>query len=242
MFNEAGFAGDSNFLEGNGQPVPRYLQIKRLITYKINSGEWEPNHKIPSEKELSDMFSVSRMTVNRALRELTTQGALIRLQGVGTFVAENKMEAALMSVRDIADEIKSHQDHIHRTEVLILKKTAVNPEQALLMDIKPKQITFHSLLLHYDNDLPVQLEDRYVNSAVAPQYLSQDFTIQTPHAYLSSIAPLTEGEHIVEAVLPTAQEAKWLQINQGDPCLQLKRKTWSHQNVVTWVRDRKSVV
>jgi len=237
MLNEEDLSGGGRFSEGgNGQPVPRYLQIKRLILYKINSREWTPNYKIPSEKELSDMFSVSRMTVNRALRELTVQGALVRLQGVGTFVAENKMESALMSVRNIADEIKSHQNHQHRTEVILLERSFSTPEMALIMNIKPKQITFHSLLLHYDNDLPVQLEDRYVNSTVAPDYLSQNFTRQTPHAYLSAVAPLTEGEHIVEAVLPTAKEAAWLQIGNGEPCLQLKRKTWSNQNVVTWVR------
>lgn len=227
---------DGVFQENDNRPVPRYLQIKRLILHKINSQQWAPHFKIPSEKELSDMFNVSRMTVNRALRELTVQGALVRLQGVGTFVAENKMESALMSVRNIADEIKSHRNHQHRTEVILLERSFATAEQALIMNIKPRQLTFHSLLLHYDNDLPVQLEDRYVNSAAAPDYLSQDFVRQTPHAYLSAVAPLTEGEHIVEAVLPTGREAAWLKIDSGEPCLQLKRKTWSHQNVVTWVR------
>ncbi|MDR2946898.1 MAG: histidine utilization repressor [Candidatus Adiutrix sp.] len=236
MSIEEDLSVDHGFAENGGQPAPRYLQIKRRILYKINSREWAPNDKIPSEKELSDAFSVSRMTVNRALRELTVQGVLVRLQGVGTFVAENKMESALMSVRDIADEIRSHQDHRHRTEVLLLERCPAGPELAIILNVKHRQSTFHSVLLHYDNDMPVQLEDRYVNSAVAPDYLRQDFTGQTPHAYLSAVAPLTEGEHIVEAVLPTAQEAAQLRINPGEPCLQLKRKTWSDQNVVTWVR------
>jgi GntR family histidine utilization transcriptional repressor len=217
-------------------PVPRYLRIKRLILSRINSGEWSANDRIPSEKELSAMFDVSRMTVNRALRELTAQGALVRLQGVGTFVSENKMESALMSVRNIADEIKARPNHHHRTEVLVLEKCPASPELALTLNIKPRQPVFHSLLLHYDNDVPVQLEDRHVNRAAAPEYLSRDFTRETPNAYLSLAAPLTEAEHIVEAVLPTTQEAAWLRLEPGEPCLQLRRRTWSHQLVVTGAR------
>ncbi len=218
------------------QPAPRYAMIKRLILAKINSGEWAANHQIPSEKELSTSLGVSRMTVNRALRELTSQGALIRLQGVGTFVSENKMESALMSVRNIADEIKAYPDHEHRTEVLVLEHVPATAELASILNIKPRQTTFHSLLLHFDNELPVQLEDRHVNGETAPDYLKQDFTRQTPNAYLSAVAPLTEAEHIVEAVLPTAQEAVWLRIAPPEPCLQLRRKTWSGSKVVTWVR------
>jgi DNA-binding GntR family transcriptional regulator len=47
------------------------------------------------------------MTINRALRELTDEGLLVRLQGVGTFVAEPKGQSALFEVRSIADEITS---------------------------------------------------------------------------------------------------------------------------------------
>ncbi|WP_434777842.1 histidine utilization repressor [Neisseria sp. Ec49-e6-T10] len=217
------------------QPVPLYLQIKRMIMQKIYSGEWGANHNIPSEKELTNMFDVSRMTVNRALRELTAQGVLVRVQGVGTFVSENKGESALMSVRNIADEIKS-LNHEHKVEVILLEKCFATAELAASFDIMAGQVVFHSMIVHYDNDVPVQLEDRFVNSMVAPEYLNQDFKKQTPYTYLTAVAPLTEGEHIVEAVLATEEEAAWLQILQVEPCLQIRRKTWSHQSMVTSAR------
>jgi len=222
--------------EAEPAPIPRYLSIKRLILYKINSGEWAANSRIPSEKEMSDLFKVSRMTVNRALRELSHQGALVRHQGLGTFVAETKQESALMSVKNIADEIKSREDHQHRTEVLLLEKQPATADLALALGLKRRQFVFHSLLLHFDNDIPVQLEDRHVNPLVAPGYLGEDFTAITPHAYLSAVAPLTQGEHVVEAVRPTAREAAWLATLPDEPCLQLLRRTWSNETVVTRVR------
>ncbi|MDR1296500.1 MAG: histidine utilization repressor [Deltaproteobacteria bacterium] len=234
------FSADSaavdQFAGENAPPTPLYSQIKRRIQAKVNLGEWKPNSKIPSESDLCDKFSVSRMTVNRALRELVEQGVLMRLPGVGTFVAESKMESTLMSVRNIADEIAAHQNHRHSAEVRLLEQSWANAELASTMNIKLRQIVFHSVILHFDNDTPVQLEDRYVNSQVAPDYLGQDFTLQTPNAYLTAVAPLTEGEHIVEAVLASPKEAELLRIDHSVPCLQLRRKTWSYQNVVTFAR------
>lgn len=227
----------TNFKNPGPAPVARYTHIKRSILYKINSGQWGPNEKIPSENELSAQFQVSRMTVNRALRELADQGFLLRLQGVGTFVADsNKIGAALMSVRDIAEEIASQPNHRHQARVLVLEELRAGPELARLLEVKVRARLFHSLLLHFDNDRPAQLEDRYVNAAVAPDYLKNDFTRLTPHVYLCQVAPITEGEHIVEAVLPDAREAACLGIETRDPCLQLRRRTWSRDQVVTGVR------
>ena len=74
----------------NTELLPRYSRVKRMITDRIDSGEWQPRHRIPSESELVRDLGVSRMTINRALRELTLDGRLIRVQGVGTFVATPK--------------------------------------------------------------------------------------------------------------------------------------------------------
>lgn len=73
-----------------GAPLPLYLQVKQSIIEKIHTAEWQANDRIPSESELVTQFQCSRMTANRALRELTAEGLLVRLQGVGTFVAEPK--------------------------------------------------------------------------------------------------------------------------------------------------------
>lgn len=71
-------------------PAPFYEKVKMEISEKISSGIWQPHDRIPSEAELVAQYGFSRMTINRALRELTDEGLLVRLQGVGTFVAEPK--------------------------------------------------------------------------------------------------------------------------------------------------------
>ena len=85
---------------------------------------------------------------------------------------------------------------------------------------------FHSRLVHLENALPLQLEDRYVNPAVAPRYLEQDFTVTTPNAYLMQVAPLQSVEHIVQAARTDAATAQLLQMDATEPCLVLRRRTW----------------
>jgi GntR family histidine utilization transcriptional repressor len=120
--------------------------------------------------------------------------------------------------------------------VITLAEEAAGSERALALDMREGQRVFHSLIVHYENGIPVQIEDRYVNALIAPDYLSQDFTRQTPYAYLSQVAPLTEGEHVVEAILAEPEECRLLQIEPGEPCLLIRRRTWSGRQPVTAAR------
>lgn len=222
-------------LPSRSAPAPFYEKVKQEISEKIASGIWQPHDRIPSEAELVVQYGFSRMTINRALRELTDEGLLVRLQGVGSFVAEPKGQSALFEIRSIADEINARQ-HQHRCEVITLERTQASAQQALVLNVKEGTSIFHSVMVHYENELPVQIEDRCVNAEIVPAYLAQDYSQTTPHAYLSLIAPLTEGEHIVEAVRASAEECALLNIKEHDPCLLIRRKTWSASSIVSHAR------
>lgn len=217
------------------EPAPIYQRVKQAIISQIRAGEWKARQRVPSESELVSELGVSRMTINRALRELTAEGYLLRMQGVGTFVAEMKGYTAMLEVHNIADEI-AQRGHQHRCQILTLAQGRADPEQAALLGMRTGQPLFHSLMVHYENDLPVQLEDRLVNPQMAPDYLQQDYHSVTPYTYLMRVAPLTAGEHIVEAVLPDARQRKHLALEEHEPCLLIRRQTWSDNKIVTYAR------
>ena len=89
------------------------------------------------------------------------------------------------------------------------------------------------MIVHSENGVPVQLEDRYVNLEVAPDFLETGFQPTTPTAYLLSIAPVDELEHTVEAVIPTSAQRSLLDIPASEPCLSLHRRSWSRGRVAT---------
>jgi GntR family histidine utilization transcriptional repressor len=217
------------------EPLPHYLRLKRMIVERIETGDWPPHHRIPSESELVREFGVSRMTINRAVRELAIEGKVVRVQGVGTFVAEPKTVAALFEVRNIAEEI-GERGRRHGAQVLLLREEQASGEVARALGLRPGQPVFHSLLLHSEDGIPVQLEDRFVVPAMAPEYLRQDFTRITPYVYLTQSAPISQAEHEIEAVLANAGERRHLKITPGEPCLSLRRLTWSGGRPVSVVR------
>lgn len=210
----------------------KYTIIKQYICEKIESGQWLEHSKVPSENELTEQFSVSRMTARRALQELTEQGLLVRSQGSGTFVATFKSQSSLLEIRNIADEIQD-RGHQHHATQLALQAVEVNEEMAILLALKPGDKAFFSSVLHFENNAAIQLEQRFVNPKLVPHYLTQDYTQITPHEYLSSEAPLTEATHEVEAILATQDICSALAIPATTPCLQVKRRTWSTQGVVS---------
>ena len=216
----------------SGTPVPLYLQVKQSIIEKIHTAQWRTNDRIPSESELVSQFQCSRMTANRALRELTAEGLLVRLQGVGTFVAEPKGQSALFEIHSIEAEILA-RNHKYSCRIIKLEEIQASAALASELNIPTEAPVFHSVIIHMENDVPVQIEDRYVNALAAPDYLKQNFLSITPHDYLSQVAPLTQGEHIVEAIEADERSARLLQINVGASCLLITRRTWSQAYIVT---------
>ncbi len=216
-------------------PEPQYQKVQNHLRERIASGHWVAGDLLPSEAELVQTFGVSRMTVNRALRDLHQEGLIERVQGVGTFVAQLHRISSTLTVRDVHDEI-AERGHRHEAQVHELKAVAATAEQARLFEIKAGEPLFHSLIVHLENGVPIQCEDRWVNPASAPDYLSCDFTQITPTHYLLELAPLSEARYTIESKLPSAQEAKLLGIERRDPCLVLMRTTYSRGRTVTTVR------
>lgn len=216
-------------------PTPIYARVKQAISEKINSGEWQENQRVPSESEIVKALSISRMTVNRALRELTAEGILIRQQGVGTFVAKKKTHSALSKVHNIATEI-AERGHQHTAKLLHITRGSATMEEAMNLGVRTNHSIFRASILHFENELPIQLEERVVNATIAPEYDQQDFQQNAAYDYLMRVAPMTEGEHLVEAVMPTPDECKLLQIDPSEPCMQIKRRTWSNEQLITTAR------
>ncbi len=210
----------------DNQPTALYQQMKTFIQGRIEEGAWTPGDRVVSEADLVRDFGVSRMTANRALRELAAEGWLTRIQGVGTFVSEPQVQSEIIRIRSIADEVRE-RGHQHSSDLCDLKEVPANEAVAKALGVTPGARVFHSLIVHRENDIPIQVEDRYVNPAIAPDYLSVDFQRITPNEYLVKRAPIGQVRHEIEAVMPDARIRKLLNIASTEPCLRLFRLTWT---------------
>jgi len=214
------------------RPVALYEKVMRHIMDRIQTGELTSGARVPSENALVQSLGISRMTVHRALRELSSQGLLSRVQGVGTFVAPPHTKAELLEVRDIGDDVVA-RGHAHKMKVISLEAVRASPDMASTFDLRPGAKIFHSVIVHYEDKVPIQLEQRYVRPDFAPSYLEQDFSRKSPGKYLLGISQPSELDQVVFAILPDRQTQKLLRIEAGEPCLMLTRRTWAGALPVT---------
>ena len=204
--------------------TPIFQRIKDYLTGEIAAGRWKEGDVVPSEQALVRQFGVSRMTVNRAVRELTAEQVLTRRQGSGTYVAPQKYQATLVEIRSIADEIRA-RGHRHRSTLELLENSRASELLAMQFDLAPGAPLFHSVIVHFENDVPIQVEDRWVNPACAPDYMAQDFSAMTPNEHLMQAAPLQNATYSIEALPAPREIADMLAIEPPQCCLVLKRRT-----------------
>ena len=95
---------------------------------------------------------------------------------------------------------------------------------------------FHTILVHLENGIPIQHEDRYVNPLAAPDFLQTDFTRFSPAHHLLTRAPLTDASYQIEACLPGKVIAKLLHIKPSEACLVITRRTVSGAHVASLAR------
>jgi GntR family histidine utilization transcriptional repressor len=212
-----------------------YARVKQHLKQGLASGRWPPGSLMPSEAELVAAFNVSRMTVNRALRELQAEGLVHRTQGVGTFAAQLHKVSSQLTINDLHDEIvaRGHEHHavVHQQHAL--------PAPAALaaqLGVASGATVFHTLIVHFENGAPLQCEDRYVNPASAPGYLAADFTRTTPTHWLFQHTHLWRAQYSIEASRATPLEARLLRLTAAEPCLIVVRRTFTQTAPITIAR------
>lgn len=211
--------------------APAYQQLKDYILQQIESEQWRAGDMIPSEHKLAKEFGLARMTVNRAMRELVTQRVLMRIRGAGTFVTDTRYQSTLIEILNIAEEIKA-RGHQHTSEVLLLERTTA-PDALEALQLPPDGLAFHSRIVHFENKVPIQFEDRHVSGELFPEYINQDFQTLTPNEYMTSLAPAQGVEYWITAQQATAAARLALRMPIGEPCLVLHRRTRVRGQVAT---------
>lgn len=214
------------------KPLPLYEQVKQYLLERIAAGDWRDGSKIPSEYELMETLGASRMTVHRALREMQADGLLHRMQGVGTFVRNQPARSALLEIYDISEDIL-RRGHEHSARILRLEAVRADAGLAEEFLLPRGAKIFYSEIVQCENNVPVQLEERFVSPRFAPRYLDQDYTKQTTNRYLQSIGPPSEVEHIVHAVGADEHVQELLKIGPAEHCLLVLRRTWTKDGPAT---------
>jgi len=218
--------------------IARYQIVKQHILDRIATGELPPGARIPSENELVAALGISRMTVNRAIRELAQEGRVVRLAGVGSFVAEGgagEGGAPGVAVPSIRDWVAA-KGGAHRWEVIERATFAARPELARLYGLAPGTELGFALIRHTRDGEPIQVEERYVNLGVVPRFRDADLSATLPDDLLAQT--IAGGvTHVTVEAQPASGSIGWLLGGQtGDACLLLVKRLETKGAVASVVR------
>lgn len=200
-------------------PVPAYFQLKNLIRGKIDSGEYAAGQLIPSERELSELLAISRMTVRQALNQLVQEGALTREKGRGTFVSKTKIEQR--NVMSFSDLVRQRGMTPH-TEVLLFETIVPDETVQQLLELAPDERVFHLRRLRMADDTPIGIEENFIPVRYCPGFEAMDHAkslyslMKTEFGY-----DLHHIDNVVEASLPTTEESRLLKSGPRVPLLRI---------------------
>ena len=236
--------------------IPAYQRIKNAILDNIHSGKWQAGEAISTEMALAKEFGVSRMTVNRALKELSEERVLERRQGSGTFVAQQQFNHTFVEVRNIAQDLKS-ANRDYQAKVVSKRAVTVNmlddelrrkfdiDEASVSFELKQTDdidcsmetpVLYEVKIIHFADGEPIQFEERWVDAKKVPEFIEQDFSVVNTSDYLIAKSPLERGSYTIRALAAPDEIASFLQIAPQSPTLVLRRQTYSAGQVVTFVK------
>lgn len=216
-------------------PVSLYYQLKEDIKGKISSGEWKTEYKLPPERELCQLYGVSRITVRQALDEIEREGYIKRKQGKGTFVSVPKLEQDLEHFYSFSEDIRK-MGHIADSKIISFEIIKCSKEYAKQLGIEQNEYIFKIRRLRSADKQPFALETSYIPCQVCPgmtkeavsekglyNTLDQDFGIIVNRA-----------EEIFEAVLIKEEEAGLLDVNKDTAGIYLQRMAYSDNMTVEY--------
>jgi GntR family transcriptional regulator len=212
-------------------PLPRYYQLKEIMRERVQSNEWKPGDLIPSERELSEKYGISRMTARQAITDLVNEGLFYREQGKGTFVSERKITQQLMRLTGFTEDIKARGQK-PGTKVLSAQMVPADETTAEKLHIDPGTLVFRLQRLRLADDEPLAIELSQTSFKGCEKLLEEDLEQNSLYRLLETKygIPLLEADQELEAGLASNEDAQLLKISVGRPVLFTRRITYSERN------------
>lgn len=203
--------------------VPLYVQLEQILRAKIDSGEWRPNQRIPSENELNKLYGLSRMTARGVLSKLVAEGVLFRVPGKGTFLAAQKFEAVSPAYRGVREQLEAAG---YETTTVVLK-SGIEPAPVRVRERLGLREGAEVHAIHRLRSVqgePISLHHSYVPAALAPGLEEHDAASEQLCVILEKhygLAMKQVAEHL-EAAAARSEEAELLRMRRGQPVLVLE--------------------
>lgn len=212
--------------------IPQYVKIKEYIIENIKHGNFKPGEKIPSEKNLVDMFNVSRITATTAIRDLVKEGYVYRIQGKGTFVSEKKIEDVRNHNAYGFENNSSLDEDVHETRSVRVIK--VGREFSEKMDLTETEELYEIIRYKLDDGRINAVEYVYLPLKYYPSLKLREEEIGHIHDLVKSSCFLKQkkAKVYIEPVMLDEEQSEIMELDKEKPVLQLEKTTFSEEDKI----------
>lgn len=218
----------------NSISTPLYDQLKQIIKDSILQEVYKQGERLPNETELCEIYGVSRITVRRAIQELTEEGLLERKQGKGTFVMRTKLERELVSVDGFTDFNKQLRKKPSK-RILVCEKIKASPKIAESLHIAINTPVLRLVRLMFMDDCPFTLDETHYSLERFPELASHFLENISTYDVLKNIYKVnmnSGSSHKIITVVPaTSLEAEYLDCEIGDTLFNIDKIVYDENKV-----------
>lgn len=202
--------------------APAYLRLRRLLRQRVESGAMGPGHALPSERELAELLTLSRVTVRKAIAGLVEDGVLIQRRGAGTFVAE-RIVKPLSKITSFTEDLRARG--LNPRSVFLEREVGeVTPDEAMALNLSPGSLVVRLHRLRFAGEEPLAEE----RSAIPHTILKDPNLVKDSlYAALDSLGcrPVRALQRL-RAVNLSAAQARLLNVTAGSAALAVERRSF----------------
>lgn len=211
-------------------PVPLFTQLKDALRERILDGTYPPMSRVPSEHQLCEMFSVSRITVRQALGDLQKEGLIFKIPGKGTFVARPKAFQNVTTLQGLGESVQAQGFEVFN-QVRSLRRVPATAQVAQRLQVDEGTPVLQVKRVRLINRQPVSLEVTYLPASLEPVLERADLASRDLFLILENDAgiPLGHADLAVDAILADPELAQALSVEEGAPVMRIERLTHDSQ-------------
>jgi GntR family transcriptional regulator len=210
------------------KPIPYYFQIYELLKESIDSKEWKPGDFIPSERILSENFSVSRITIRKALDTLILEGYIKKIQGKGVIICEPKIEERILD--RLVGTFQDLQEKGFKIKTKLLSFSIVNPNEIVKNKLN---LNNNDDILRIERLRFVDKESFHYSKVYLPEKIFKDFdkNLLITKSLYSIISEnynykISKINRRIEASVASEDDSKLLKVKIGTPVLYFENLTF----------------
>lgn len=203
---------------------PLYIQLEAEIRQALREKKYLPGDRLPSEEKLCEQYQVSRITVRKAIQQLTDQHILEKHRGKGTFVSTPSRSVDLKEQSGFTNYLSAIG---HKSHHLLLKKELQPFDDFLCetLSLQPNEPVCYVQRLIFEDDSPLALDEIYISSLTYPDFLDRITGDISFYELLTNYYNVSRGESVCEIAvrIANAEQASILHCQAGDPLFLLQK-------------------